>query len=267
MRVDPGTIACKYDHCALTLMVFADSVFVGRNVVGARVVPRQILTALKDPKTWLASLVVAAPALGITAFNVFLPTFMKGFGFDALTSQLYTIIPYSFAIVSTPLASWLSDRYRCRAIPLAICLSTSIVGFFILLSTTNKVALIAGCCFVAAGAYPCITIGASWISYLHGGYTKRSMAFAVSQMFVQGYSIIGTQIYKKPPRYFLGHGVMLGFYLVALICDITLYVWLGRINRNRDAEAAVRREGSLSEIQVGDYEELCDYHPDWRYMI
>jgi hypothetical protein len=54
----------------------------GQNTVHAGVAPKQILVGLKDPKTWLGSLIVAAPAMSITAFVIFLPTFMTEFGFS-----------------------------------------------------------------------------------------------------------------------------------------------------------------------------------------
>lgn len=89
-----------------------------------------------------------------------------------------------------------------RAIPFAVRLLTCIIGFIILLSTSNKTASIAGCFFVAAGAYPAITVGGAWITTIHGGYTKRALAVGIAQVFVQSYSIIGTQIYDQPPRFF-----------------------------------------------------------------
>lgn len=50
-----------------------------------------------------------------------------------------------------PLGSWLSDKYRSRAIPYAIFNIISVIGFIMLLSTGNKVIGVVACCFVAAG--------------------------------------------------------------------------------------------------------------------
>lgn len=241
---------------------------IAQNTIDAKIVPRQIIIGLKDFKLWLGALIIAAPALGVTAFSLFLPTFVRALGFDLLTSQLYTIIPYSFAIISTPLCSYLADRYKMLAIPFAGCLLTSIIGFIIILSTANKTASIAGCCFVAAGAYPSITIGGAWITTIHGGYTKRAIAGGMAQVFVQSYSIIGTQIYDQPPRFFKGHGILLGFYMISLAGTTILYFWLKRENARKEDEAEMRRTGQAPElVNIGDFEDLCDYHPDWRYPI
>jgi MFS family permease len=55
----------------------------GQNVANAKIKPNQILIGLKDPKSYLGAMAVAAPALGVTAFNIFLPTFIKEFGFSS----------------------------------------------------------------------------------------------------------------------------------------------------------------------------------------
>jgi MFS family permease len=183
-------------------------------------------------------------------------------------AQLYSIIPYAFAIVSTPTFCYISDRLGKKAIPMLFCLGTTIIGFIILLTTTNKVALIGGCCFVATGGYPAIGIGASWITSIHGGYTKRSTAFGVCQIFIQGYSIIATQVYNKPPRFYKGHGVLLGLYTLALICTLVLYFWLKKQNRDRDAVAEILRDnGEQDPSAYKTFEELYDYHPNWRYPV
>jgi MFS family permease len=44
---------------------------------------KQVWAALKDPKAWLGGLSLAAPCLGVTAFSLFLPTFIKEFGFSS----------------------------------------------------------------------------------------------------------------------------------------------------------------------------------------
>ena len=155
--------------------------------------------------------------------------------------------------------------------PMLFCLGLSVIGLVILLATESKAGRIIGCCFVAGGAYPAIGIGASWVASMHGGYTKRATAYGISQVLVQSYSIIGTQIYDKPPRFFLGHGLLLGFYVVAIVSTLTLYFWLKKQNRARDAAAAVRSEGlrqhGLEVDSQQGFEELYDYHPDFRYPL
>src|ERR1700733_8101688 len=101
-----------------------------------------------------------------------------------------------------------SDRLQRKAAPTLICLSVSVVGYIMLLADVRKPVLLLGCCFVAAGSYPAVVISASWLLCNHAGYTKKSTAWAVVQIFIQCYSIISTQIYTKPPRFIKGHAIL-----------------------------------------------------------
>ncbi|KIX94915.1 uncharacterized protein Z520_09225 [Fonsecaea multimorphosa CBS 102226] len=240
-----------------------------QNTAGAKVVPRQIWIAFKDPKTYLGSLMLSAVGLSAAAFAVFLPTFINAFGFDRLTSQLYTIIPYSFAVVSMPVACWLSDRYQQRGLAMAICLGSCLIGIIIILASPNPTVSMVGTCFVAAGTYPGNPIAVAWISTIHGGYTKRSTVYGIQQVFINSFIIMATQVFDTPPKFYKGNGILLGIFAVAFSSTAILYFWLRNENRKRDAAAEARRNGSAPPLptDIGDFETLCDYHPDWRYPL
>jgi hypothetical protein len=114
------------------------------------------------------------------------------------------MIPYAFATVTLWAVCTMSDRISSKGPVLFLCMSTSAIGFIILMTTTNRVALIAGTCFVTSGLYPGIILTGSWITINHSGYTKRSTAWAMAQLTDQGLSIIGTQVYRNPPRFLSG---------------------------------------------------------------
>ncbi|KAK5054471.1 hypothetical protein LTR84_001362 [Exophiala bonariae] len=240
-----------------------------QNTAGAKVVPRQIWIAIKDPKTYLGSLMLTAVGLSAAAFSVFLPTFINAFGFDRLTSQLYTIIPYSFAVVSMPVACWLSDRYQQRGLAMAICLGSCLIGIIIILASSTPTVSMVGTCFVAAGTYPGNPIAVAWISTIHGGYTKRSTVYGIQQIFINSFIIMATQVFDTPPKFYKGNGILLGVFVVAFTSTAILYFWLRRENRKRDAAAQARRNGTVPPLpsDIGDFETLCDYHPDWRYPL
>jgi hypothetical protein len=141
-------------------------------------------------------------------------------------------------------------------------------GFVLLLATTNKVALMAGTCFVASGAYAGVILGATWNIVNQGGYTKRAVASACSQIFIQCYSIISTQIYKQPPRFFLGHSVLLGLVSLGLLAAVANLLIMKKRNRDRDAKGAVfAQRDEVDPDMAKSYEELCDYHPGYRYVM
>ncbi|KIW93256.1 uncharacterized protein Z519_05861 [Cladophialophora bantiana CBS 173.52] len=239
-----------------------------RNTPDAKPRLFQVWWALKDAKTWLLAMAIAAASLDVAAFGAFLPTFIHQFGFSALDTQLYTIIPYAFATVSVPVVCILADRIDKRAIPFLICMAVSVIGFIIILATTNKTALVAGCCFIAAGCYPAIVVCATWLVNSHAGYTKRCTAWAVAQVFTQSYSIIATQVYDNSPRYFKGHAVLLGLNLLGALSAAISYFLMKRENKKRDqiAQDLISR-GEQDPDNSKTFEELCDYHPQFRYKI
>jgi hypothetical protein len=57
-----------------------------RNVPDAKPAAFQVWWGLKDPKTWLDALIIAAPCLDVAAFGNFLPTFVEEFGFSRCRS-------------------------------------------------------------------------------------------------------------------------------------------------------------------------------------
>lgn len=211
---------------------------------------------------------VGAQGIGIGAFSVFLPTFIKEFGFSALNTQLFSMIPYAFGLVTLVSVAFLSDRLNHKAWVAFSCLCTSITGFVILMATTNQVALVAGACFVLAGAYPGLVVCVAWNMTLHGGFTKRATAIWATQVFVQCESIIATQVYNNPPRFFKGHGVALGFYTLAAASVVILYVIATRANAARDRRARdFEARGEVDEDSLKTIEDLCDFHPSYRYAL
>ncbi|KAF2158851.1 hypothetical protein M409DRAFT_71412 [Zasmidium cellare ATCC 36951] len=239
----------------------------GQNSPHAKPVWWQLWWAIKDPKTYLGAFGIVASVLNIVVLGNLLPTFIKAFGFSPLDTQLYVMIPYAFATVLSPVAGLISDRVHCRTIPLCACISVSIVGYVILLSTTLPTALVAGCCFVASGAYSGLVLSATFIVVNHAGYTKRASALAIAQILAQLCSIMSTQIYTHPPHFYLGHGIILGFNVVGLLCVVVMYIIMSRANRQREMTLA---EGmGRGDIPGSDasFEDLCDYHPQFRYSV
>lgn len=99
------------------------------------------------------------------------------------------------------------------------------------------------------------------------GYTKRAMAIWIAQIGVQAYSIMVTQIYDGPPRFFKGHGVQLGLFALAFVDIWLLRFLMKRHNNAKDARAAdwaARSEMDPDESKT--LEELNDDHPKYRYI-
>ena len=183
-------------------------------------------------------------------------------------TQLISIIPYAVACITLPTFAIIADKIQKRALPTLVCLGISLIGFIMIMSSLEKSVLLVGCCFVAAGSYPGLIIAASWQLSTHAGYTKRSTAWAISQIFIQCYSIISTQVYTNPPRFFKGHGTLLGLNAVGVVAGLVNYMLMKRENARRDRVALeFERNGQEDPDNHKSYEEICDRHPQFRYAL
>jgi MFS family permease len=222
--------------------------------------------AARDPKIYLGALLVAPIGIGIGAFNVFLPTFINAFGYDRLHSQLISIIPYACALVSMLFFAWLSDYTGRKAIFCVCGLGVCCIGFIIFLTVTDKVVLLVGACLVSCGSYPTLVIAIAWTMTLHGGYTKRATSMWATQVLLQGYSIIATQVYRNPPRFILGHSVSLGLFALGILAGTALFFLVSRQNKSREERRqAFERNGETDPDMEKSFEELGDFHPGWKY--
>ncbi|OCK99096.1 MFS general substrate transporter [Cenococcum geophilum 1.58] len=238
------------------------------NQPNARIVRKQIWAGLRDPKAYFTAVIHGAVVLGITSINCFLPTFILAFGFGPLETQLFSMIPYGVATVSLVTVCLLSDRVNSKGPVLLLCLATSGIGYIILMATTNKVALIAGACLVTLGIFPGGILNVAWININHGGYTKRSTAWAMAQVTGNACGIVGTQVYRDPPRFLAGHGTLLGSLVLAIGATVTNYLWMKTANRKKEESVMKwRNEGRENPNRNKTYEELLDYHPDFKYIL
>ena len=90
----------------------------------------------------------------------------------------------------------------------------------------------------------------------------------MAQITGQGLSIVGTQVYRHPPRYLAGHGTLLGFFVLGLSATVGNWWWMRRENAKRDSVAdECARTGTKDErAEIGE-EELLDWHPEFRYIL
>lgn len=182
-------------------------------------------------------------------------------------TQLYTIIPYGIAFISLIVASRLADHYVKRAIPALILTAGLIAGMVIILAQTNPTVGIVASSLVTASVYPGVIITIGWIASSNAGYTKRATATWMGQILTQAFSIMTSKIYDKPPRFFKGHGVLLGFGVLAFLSILVVTYLMRRHNKKQDdLSAEWEARGEVNPDQSKSIEELCDDHPSYRYL-
>lgn len=136
-----------------------------------------------------------------------------------------------------------------------------------MLATPNAVAGIIGSCVISIAVYPAIVLFAAWIPSNNAGYTKRATATWICQICIQVFSIMATQIYDKPPRFFSGHGTMLGLFVLTFVLILSTVWLMKRANtRKEERKEAVEAEGRVDPDEAKTLEDLCDAHPSYRYV-
>lgn len=228
----------------------------------------QIKASLLDVKTWLLSLLAGANSTLLAATGAFLPTIVKGFGYDNVDAQLFTVIPYACAFVTMLVVAILSDRFHIKSWFILGSLTCSGIGLIILLATTGKEAGMVGTSLLVMGAYPSAVLQITWIQITFCGNTKRAVSWGMAMIFGQGLSMSGAQIYTKPPRFFMGHGILLGFVVVGMVSTYVARLIMIKENKRRDEEC--RQYAQRGEVHPDDersFEELCDGHVNFRYTL
>ncbi|KIX04968.1 uncharacterized protein Z518_05840 [Rhinocladiella mackenziei CBS 650.93] len=238
------------------------------NTVGAKVNLKQIWSVLKDPKCWLFVLINAGVALGIGSVGLFLPTFVKEFGFDTEKTLLFSVIPYACATVVLPILAKISDRVNGKGFFLLGCLSVVSVGYILLMAVSSTGVKIFAACLITSGLYPSVIFLVTWLGVNTGGFTKRGTTWALAEVFGQCFSILGTHIYNGPPRFIKGHAIVLGFIVLGVVNATILLWWMSRENKRRDAiEKDYRDRGEVHPHAPKSLEEMQDFHISFRYIL
>lgn len=219
--------------------------------------------AVGDPKVWLYGFGFHTMSLPLYTLSLFLPTIIKELGYTAAQAQLLTVPPYAVATVLTVLTAVASERTHRRAPFIMAGSSLAIIGYIILLTDTRPHVSYVGTIFAAAGIYPATAIVLSWPANNVSGQTKRATANAMQISIGNLGAVLGTQLYRNEskPRFFVGHGMALGYLVSNILVVGTLWWVLKRENERRDRELGSER---LRGIDEGEW--LGDEDPRWRFQ-
>ncbi|KAF2171851.1 hypothetical protein M409DRAFT_63405 [Zasmidium cellare ATCC 36951] len=225
-----------------------------------------VLEAIKDPKVWLYNLVFHTLSLPLYTLSLFLPSIIKALGYSSWEAQLLSVPPYALATILTVGYAIVSERVGIRS-PFIIASSLiAIIGYCILLGNTDPTkkpgVSYVGVFFAAAGIYPSVALGLSWPAMNVSGQTKRAAANGMQITIGNLGAVIGTQLYRDNdgPRYVVGHAVALGYLVGNIVVVSIIWVYLTKINKQRDEKAA-----QTPEVLEGEWQ--GDNDPRWRFRV
>jgi hypothetical protein len=222
-------------------------------------------SAIKDWKMWLGMVIYMGCDMPLYAFSLFLPTIVNELGWNTtiVKSQLVSVPPYAAAAVLTIAIGYIADRTKQRGLCNIFVSMIGIVGFSMILGSTNPGVKYAGTFLGALGIYPCIANTISWMANNIEGVYRRGVVLG----FVIGWGnlngIVSSNIFFHGPRFFEGHGVVIAYMALFLCLGSVLMTTLLRVENKK------RRDGKRDHWAEGKTEAeidmLGDRRPDFYY--
>jgi len=114
---------------------------------------------------------------------------------------------------------------------------TGLVGYIILLSSTNAALSYFAVYLAAASIYPTVPNSVAWVSSNVEGSYKRSATLAMAIGWGNINGAVSSNIYRSvdAPWYRMGHGIVLTYIAIGWLCSLAFYFLLRRENARRDA--------------------------------
>jgi len=217
LKLDRGSLADEYDN-------------------------KYIWAAFKDWKIWVHMVMTFGIYTPLYSVSLFLPTIVKGMGYSNAMSQLMSVPPYVAGCVVTILSGWWADRSGTRG-PFMIAHNLiAILGFVCLIATDIPGVQFFGCFCTVCGIYPNVPLGVAWNGNNIGGSTKRAVGIAMHVGFGNLGGVLSSFAYRgtEGPRYYTGHGLLIGTTAMSTILGVIMHIYLRRENARRDDELRQR---------------------------
>ncbi|KAI5309745.1 hypothetical protein KEM55_002511, partial [Ascosphaera atra] len=228
---------------------------------------KDVFAVIKDYNIWIGAFMYFGLIVPGYGYAYFAPTFIKGYGYGNIKTQLLSIAPWAAAFVFAMTLATLSDRLRHRftfvMIPLFVCMA----GFAMLLhihGQARRHAEYAALFLITMGAYSAMPVIVCWFVTNLAGHRRKSIGTAVQVGFGNIGGIISTFSFlaKDAPNYTTGFRIGLGFCSLSGAATIAYLVVCHMRNRSRD-----RLMADGGDTIVEGEEDLGDLRPDFRYQL
>ncbi|KAH8694271.1 putative MFS transporter [Talaromyces proteolyticus] len=197
----------------------------------------EVFRGLTDVSMWLTAVAYFGILAGLYSFGLFLPTIIQGLKIASSANQvqLWSVIPYAVATVSTVLVAFLSDRLKLRGVIMLFTLPIAIVGYAVIANVSNQHVQYGMTFLMATGMYasiPCILV---WNSNNSAGHYKRATTSGMQLAIANCGGFVSTFIYptKDGPRFHKGHTVVLGLLVFSWFMILFNVLWCHRVNKDK----------------------------------
>ncbi|KAF8746837.1 Major Facilitator Superfamily, partial [Rhizoctonia solani] len=179
---------------------------------------------------------------------------------EVATSERYhgQVPPYVLACILTVTAGIAADRMHTRGRFMIGCFLLSITGFSMLIASDKPAVQYTAVFVASAGAFPNASMCMAWCGNNFGGAMKRSVAIAMVVAFgnLGGLVASYTYISRNAPRYYSGHGTLIGVLALGAVTALVVHIYCRLENKRRDraykAPELYTEEELKSESRKGD---------------
>jgi sugar phosphate permease len=222
---------------------------------------RKLLVPFKWPILYVWIVLYACTQIAVTSLSSFLPTIVKGMGYESVEAQLMTVPVYACGFVSTIFFGWLSVKTQKRAIWIIVCSLGPLAGYIMLLIDTNhSKARYAGICIAAIGQYPLLPIINVWSAVNSRAYSERVTANTSIAIIGQAAASAALTGFDTPPYYIKGIWTVIG--CICTMPLIAVFGWWYLLRENR-IKIETRHDPTVNELRKSGLEELGSAHPDF----
>lgn len=203
---------------------------------GEKLNRNHIKSAYKDWKTYAFAIVYSGADMPLYAFSLFTPTIIHELGYTSTTANLLSVPPYAAAAALTVTVGWIADRTQQRGLCNTCSSIIGVVGFCMLIGSQDPGVKYAGIYLGAAGIYPCVANTITWANNNVEGVFRRGIIVGTTIGWGNLNGIVSSNIYRKAPRFYSGHGVILAYlFLFLFLGSILLRTALAWENKQRRA--------------------------------
>lgn len=215
--------------------------------------------------------------------SLFLPSIITALGFKNATANALSAPPFALGFITTLVMCWWSDKIRKRGIFVIGVMSVNIIGYIILMAQHKAGVSYFATFLTVAGVSPGIALAITYVGSNWGPRTLRAAVMGVFFTCGNSAGMIASNVYpaSTAPRYFQGHGIAIGFSMLAIVCAAILMFAHSRENARRDrlygtvepglnplhaTPEQIKRWGleGMSHMEILD---LGDRHPAYRYLV
>ncbi|KAJ3013771.1 UNVERIFIED_CONTAM: hypothetical protein HDU68_000559, partial [Siphonaria sp. JEL0065] len=244
-----GWLNERQGRIAITRLVRDDLLKLNYNI---KVQWSDVVAALTDYRVWghlFITLIGLTPGI---PFGTYLPSIIKGFGYDVYISNALTAVNYILGFITMATMAWNSDRVGERGYHGAASYTWHLIGFLLLEflpDSAPKLVFYAATLFVSASpsTHP---MNIAWLTENTAPIGKRTVSSGLVIAAANIYGIWANQIYQASdaPRYHTGNFINLGFIAVTIFLFLNQKFLYKRLNKQR-----AELWNSKSEAEKQDY--------------